>query len=115
MLHEKPQEASNKLATTLLNLNERKVKKLKEKCLQHSRAYLLHERLTSREVAGEVFDAIKTNNNFTSIATINAELTRKLVRRLHLDRLLWLLEKGVFNKKNITRTLQVVIASLNEK
>ena len=37
-----------------------------------------------------------------------------LSRRLHLDPLLWLLEKGVFNK-NITRTLQVVVATLNEK
>ena len=48
------------------------------------------------------------------MATINAELTGKLVRRLHLDPLLWLLEKGVCNK-NITRTLQVVVVSLNEK
>ena len=61
-----------------------------------------------------MFDAIKTNNSFTSIATIDAELTGKWVRRLHLDPLLWLLEKAVFNK-NITRTLQVVVASLSEK
>ena len=61
-----------------------------------------------------MFDAIKTNNSFTSIATINAELTGKLVRRLHLDPLLWLLEKGVFNK-NITRTFQAVVAGLNEE
>ena len=72
------------------------MKKLKEKHLQQ-RAYLLLEKLTSREVAGEVFHAIKTNNNFTSIATIDAELTGKLVRRLHLDPLRWLLEKGVFS------------------
>ena len=78
---------------------------------------MLLEKLTSREVTawrGPVFDAIKTNNSLTSIATINAELTGKLVRRLHLDPLLWLLEKGIFNK-SITRTLQVVVASLNEK
>ena len=37
-----------------------------------------------------------------------------MVRRLHLDPLLCLLEKGVFNK-NITRTLKVVVASLHEK
>ena len=37
-----------------------------------------------------------------------------MVRRLHLDPLLWLLEKGVFFK-NIARTLQVVVATLNEK
>ena len=95
MLHEKRQEASNKLATTLINLKRkfssrtgkdrqsrrkkestRKVGKLKEKRLQQ-RAYLLLEKLTSREEAGEVFDAIKTNNSFTSIATIDAELTGK--------------------------------------
>ena len=52
-----------------------------------------------RTKCGEVFDAIKTNDNFTSIETTNAELTGKLVRRLHLDRLLWLPEKGVFNNK----------------
>ena len=94
MLHEKRQEASNKLAT-LINLkrkfssrtgkdwqsrrkkeSKRKVGKLKEKRLQQ-RAYLLLEKLTSREEAGEVFDAIKTNNSFTSIATIDAELTGK--------------------------------------
>ena len=132
VLHEKRQEASNKLATTLINLkrkfssrtgkdrqsrrkkeSKRKVGKLKEKRLQQ-RAYLLLEKLTSREEAGEVFDAIKTNNSFTSIATIDAELTGKQVTRLHLDPLLWLLEKAVFNK-NITRTLQVVEASLSEK
>ena len=50
------------------------MKKSKEKRLQQ-RAYLLLEKLTTREVAGEVFDAIKTNNSFTSIETINAELT----------------------------------------
>ena len=67
--------------------NKRKVKKLKEKRLQQrAHVHLLLEKLTSREVAGEVFDAIKTKNSFTSIATINAELTGKLVRRLHLSR-----------------------------
>ena len=59
---------------------------------------MLLEKLTSREVAGEVFYAIKTNNSFTSIATINAELSGKLARRLNHDLLLWLLEKGVSNK-----------------
>ena len=38
-----------------------------------------------------------------------------MLRRLHLDPLLLLLKKGVFNK-NIIRTLQVVVdCSLNEK
>ena len=49
-----------------------------------------------------------------SWSTINAELTGKLVRRLHLVPLLLLLEKGVFNK-NITRTLQVVVAEFKRK
>ena len=75
---------------------------------------MLIEKLRSREVAGEMFDAIKTNNSFTSIAIIDAEFTGKLVRRLHFDPLLWQLEKAVFNK-NITRILQVVVASLSEK
>jgi len=75
---------------------------------------LLLEKLTSREVAGEVFDAIKTNNSFTSIATINVELIVKLARLLHLDLLLCLLEKGVFNR-NITCTLQVVVAEFKRK
>ena len=50
------------------------VKKLKQKRLQQ-RAYLLLEKLITRGEAGEVFDVIKTNNSFTSIETINAELT----------------------------------------
>lgn len=66
----------------------------------------------SRELAGEVFDAYKNNNSFTSIATINAELTEKLVRRLHLP-LLWLPEKGGFNTK-IVRNMRVIVVSLNE-
>ena len=77
------------------------MKKLKEKRLQQ-RVYLLLEKLTSGEVAREVFDAIK------------AKLTEKLVRRVHLDPLLWLPEKGVFNK-NISRTFQVVVDCLKLK
>ena len=38
---------------------------------------MLLKKLTTREIAGEVFDAIKTNNSFTSIATIDAEFTGK--------------------------------------
>lgn len=40
---------------------------------------MLFEKLTPRELAGEVFDAIKNKDSFTSIATINAELSGKLV------------------------------------
>ena len=40
---------------------------------------MLLEKLTLRELTGEVLDAIKNKNSFTSIATINAKFTRKLV------------------------------------
>ena len=74
---------------------------------------MLLKNLPSKEVAGEVLDTIK-NNNFTSIATMNVELTRKLVRRLRLCPLLWLQEKVVFNA-NITGNMQVIVAGFNEK
>ena len=74
---------------------------------------MLLENLPSKGVAGEVLDTIK-NNNFTSIATMNVELTRKLVRRLRLCPLLWLQEKVVFNA-NITGNMQVIVAGFNEK
>ena len=45
---------------------------------------------------------------------MNVELTRKLVRRLHLCPLLWLQEKVVFNA-NITGNMQVIVAGFNEK
>ena len=58
---------------------------------------MLFAKLTSKELAGEVFGAIKYNNSFISIATIYAEITGKLVRRLHLYPLPWLPEKGILN------------------
>ena len=73
---------------------------------------MLLENLPSKEVAGEAFDTIK-NNNFTSIATINVELTGKLVRRLHLCPLLWLQEKVVFNA-NITGNTQAIVLTKKE-
>ena len=57
---------------------------------------MLLAKLTSREIAGKVFDEIKNNNSSTSIATIDAELTVKLVRRRYLYSLLWLPEKWYF-------------------
>ena len=57
---------------------------------------MLLAKLTSRELAGKVFDEIKNNNSSTSIATIDAELTVKLVRRRYLYSLLWLPEKWYF-------------------
>ena len=56
-------------------------KKLRQKRPQQ-RADLPLQKLTSREVAGEVFDALKLTIAW-SIATYNAELTGKLVRRFH--------------------------------
>lgn len=55
---------------------------------------MLFAKLTSKELAEEVFGAIKYNNSCTSIATIYAEITGKLVRRLHLYPLP---EKGILN------------------
>ena len=56
-------------------------KNLRQK-LPQQRADLPLQKLTSREVAGEVFDALKLTIAW-SIATFNAELTGKLVRRFH--------------------------------
>ena len=58
---------------------------------------MLLVKLTLRELAGKVFDEIrKKNNSFRSIATSDAEIVGKLVRRRHLYSLLWLLEKWYF-------------------
>ena len=57
---------------------------------------MLLAKRTSRELSREVFDAIKSDNSFASIATIDAELTGKLVRRRHLYFLVWLPEKWHF-------------------
>ena len=61
-----------------------------------------------------MFDVIKNKDSFTSIATINAELSGILVKRLHLCLLLRLLERDVFST-NIVRNMQVILASLNER
>ena len=60
---------------------------------------MLLEKLTSVEVAEEVFDSLEKKNNFTSVSSINAEFTGRFLRRLHQDTLLWLwlMEKGVFD------------------
>ena len=59
---------------------------------------MLLEKLTSKEVAEEVFESLENKNNFTSISSINAEFTGRFVRRLHLDLLLWIMEKGVLTQ-----------------
>ena len=61
------------------------------------RARSLLGNLSSVEVASQIFDAIQQNHSFTAVERINADYTNKLVKWLHLDPLLWLLEKGVFS------------------
>ena len=60
-----------------------------------------------------MFDAIKTNNSFTSIASINAELIGQASSSRPSAMAAW--KRRFFKKKNITRTLQVLVATLNEK
>ena len=91
---------------------QKKGEKNKEKRL-HQRAYMLLEKLTSKEVAKEIFDSLKKKNNFASVSSINAEFTGRFVRRLHLDPLLWLMKKGVFDL-DLARNMEVVVASMNE-
>ena len=130
-IYEDLQRASNKLTTTHepeedvsishgeqspIAKKKRKQKKgekeNKEKRL-HQRAYMLLGKLTSKEVTEEIFDSLEKNNNFTSVSSINAEFTGRFVRRLYLDPLLWLMEKGVFDT-DLARNMEVVVASMNE-
>ena len=91
------------------------MKKLKEKRLQQ-RAHLLLEKLTSREVAGEVFDAIKTNNSFNKYRNHQCWVNRKIGQSSSSpSTLCYGCLKKAFLIKNITRTLQVAMASLNGK
>ena len=59
---------------------------------------MLLEKLTSKEVAEKIFDSLEEKNNFTSVSSINAELTGRFVRPLHLDPLLWIMEKGILTQ-----------------
>ena len=73
------------------------MRKTKEKRLKQ-RARKLLGNLTSVEVAGKNFDSVGENDTTViPVESINADLSKKLTRRLHLDPLLWLLEKGIFN------------------
>lgn len=130
-IHQELQKASNALTTTLMSLkrkfpspmgnngqsrrkkeNKRKVKKIREKRL-HQRAAILLEKLTSKEVAKEVFDSLE-KNTYKCVSSINAGFTARFVKRLHLDPLLWLLERGVFETE-LARNLKVVVARMNEE
>ena len=61
------------------------------------RARHLLGNLTSIEVAGHIFASIEENDRVTPVDSINADFAKKLRRHLHLDPLLWLLEKGIFS------------------
>ena len=76
--------------------NKRKVRKTKDKRLKQRARHLLGN-LTSIEVAGQIFGSIEENDRVTPVDSINADFAKKLTRRLHLDPLLWLLEKGIFS------------------
>ena len=72
------------------------MRKTKEKRLKQKARQLLGN-LTSIEVAGKI--SIQSEENDTTVIpleSINADFSKKLTRRLHLDPLLWLLEKGIF-------------------
>ena len=92
------------------------MKKLKEKRLQQrAHVHLLLEKLTAREVAGEVFDAVKTNNSFNKYRNHQCWVNRKIGQAsLSQSTLFYGCLKKAF-LKNITRTLQVAMASLNGK
>ena len=74
---------------------------------------ILLEKLTSKEVAKEVFDSLE-KNTYKCVSSINAGFTARFVKRLHLDPLLWLLERGVFETE-LARNLKVVVARMNEE
>ena len=90
--------------------NKRKVRKNKEKRLEQ-RARQLLENLTSIEVEGQIFGSIEDNERVSPVDSINADFAKKLTRRLHLDPLLWLLEKGIFST-TLAKNLQQVAAIL---
>lgn len=130
VLHEELQSTSTNLTTTHTGLlrrfpscvqkstksrrkkeNRRKVKRTKEKRLQQ-RAHTLLRNLSSIEIANKIFESLE-NGSFTkrSVGSINASFTAKLSKRLHLDHLLWLIEKNIFSE-SVTKNLQEVLSIL---
>ena len=86
--------------------NKRKVRKTKDKRLKQRARHLLGN-LTSIEVAGQIFGSFEENDRVTPVDSI----AKKLTRRLHLDPLLWLLEKGIFST-TLAKNLEQVAAIL---
>jgi len=70
--------------------------------------------LTSIEVEGQIFGSIEDNERVSPVDSINADFAKKLTRRLHLDPLLWLLEKGIFST-TLAKNLQQVAAILRAR
>ena len=67
--------------------------------------------MTSIEVAGQIFGSVEENDRVTPVDSINADFVKKLTRRLYLDPLLWLLEKGIFSTA-LAKKLELVAAIL---
>ena len=88
--------------------NKRKVRKTKEKRLEQRARHLLGN-LTLIEVAGQIFGSNEENDRVIPVDSINADFAKKLTRRLHLDPLLWLLEKGIFSTTLAKNLEQVAI------
>ena len=90
--------------------NKGKVRKTKERQLEQRKRHLVGN-LTSIEVAGQIFGSVEENDRVTPVDSINADFAKKLTRRLHLDPLLWLLEKGIFST-TLAKNLEQVAAIL---
>ena len=54
---------------------------------------------------------MEENDRATPVDRINADFAKKLIRRLHLDPVLWLLEKGIFST-TLAKNLEQVAAIL---
>ena len=89
---------------------ERLEKNKKERFKQRARSLLGN--LSPVKVATQVFDSIQRNNSFTAVGRINIDYRKKLVKQLHLDPFLWLLEESVFSTTS-TKSLEQVAAILN--
>ena len=76
-------------------------------------AYLLLTKITSKELAGEVFDAVKNNNSFTSIVTINAEIGQVGQASSPLPSAMAARKRHF--KYNLSHNMQLIVASSNEK
>ena len=93
MLKRFPLYAQKALTSRRKKEGKKKVRKKEERLKQRARSLLGN--LSSVEVATQIFYLNQRNNSFTVVKRINADGTKELVKRLHLDPFLWLLGKGV--------------------